>query len=199
MDLWSWLSIAAVCGSGAVSPGPSLAVVLRNTVAGGRRQGVACALGHGIGVGIYALGAVVGLSAVLAAWPSISRLIAVAGGLFLLVLGIQALRGGDEGPTEPAAPTNGFREGFLTAFLNPKIAVFFLALLGAFVPDDSTSLTRVGVAALAMTIDAGWYTLVAVALAGSGAADWLKTQGRRIDMGMGLLFIGVALVVLWRA
>ncbi|MDP6233261.1 MAG: LysE family transporter, partial [Candidatus Poseidoniaceae archaeon] len=43
---------------GAISPGPSLAVVLRNTLAGGRRRGVACALGHGLGFGAYAMIAV---------------------------------------------------------------------------------------------------------------------------------------------
>ena len=46
---------------GATSPGPSLIVVLRNTLIGGRRQGVACAVGHGIGFGIYAGSAVFGL------------------------------------------------------------------------------------------------------------------------------------------
>ena len=46
---------------GAISPGPSVMVVIRNTIIGGRKQGVACAIGHGIGFGIYAGSAVFGL------------------------------------------------------------------------------------------------------------------------------------------
>ena len=54
---------------GAASPGPSLVVVVRNAAAGGRRAGAACALGHGLGFGLYALMAVIGLTALMAAAP----------------------------------------------------------------------------------------------------------------------------------
>ena len=66
MDPGSWFAIAAVCATGAASPGPSLAVVVKNTVRGGRTQGVLTGIGHGIGVGIYSFGAVVGVSAIVA-------------------------------------------------------------------------------------------------------------------------------------
>ena len=59
---WEAILAAGIFFSlGATSPGPSLIVVLRNTLIGGRRQGVACAVGHGVGFGIYAGSAVFGL------------------------------------------------------------------------------------------------------------------------------------------
>jgi len=199
MDAWAWITIAALCASGAITPGPSLAVVVKNTVAGGRSQGMACGFGHGIGIGIYALGAVAGFSAIVASAPAIERGISALGGLFLIFLGTQALRPSSASSPLSAITGQGFREGFLTAFLNPKIAVFFLAILGSFIPPDSTLTTRVSVALLAMAIDAGWYVFAATALAGSGADRWLADRGRALSLTTGLLLIGIGLAVLIRS
>ena len=154
MDAAAWLSIAAVCITGAASPGPSLAVVVRNTVRGGRLEGVLTGLGHGIGVGIYAFGAVVGISAIVANTPGLQRAIEVAGALFLLWMGVTTLRHAGEASAEAGgvAGRRGFVEGFLVSFLNPKIAVFFLALLGSFLPPEAVLSERAGVAALAVAL-----------------------------------------------
>ena len=77
MDALAWeviLAAGVVFVLGATSPGPSLMVVLRNTMIGGRRQGVMCALGHGLGFGIYAGMAVFGLIVLLEEAPSVQRL-----------------------------------------------------------------------------------------------------------------------------
>lgn len=194
----AWLSVAAVCLSGAVAPGPSLAVVVRNTIAGGRRQGVLTGLGHGLGVGIYALAAVVGAAAVIAAVPGASRGLEVLGGLYLITLGVGALRHAGESDLDAPSPSGraGFTEGFAIAFLNPKIAVFFLALLGSFLPADASALERTGVAGLAMVIDAAWYVLAAVGLATTGAADWLAARGLWVDRVLGAVLLGVGAFLL---
>ena len=67
MDPAALLGMSIVCAMGAMSPGPSLAVVLRNTISGGRTQGVMTGIGHGIGFAIYAFIAVMGLYALLLA------------------------------------------------------------------------------------------------------------------------------------
>ncbi len=61
MTLTLWLSLATVCTLGAMSPGPSLALVIRNTVQGGMQRGVATAIGHGLGIALYALLVAMGL------------------------------------------------------------------------------------------------------------------------------------------
>lgn len=187
----SWLQIGAVCLTGACSPGPSLAVVAKNTVAGGRAQGVATAVGHGLGVGIYAALSVAGVSLVVAMSPGLHRLIEGLGGTYLVWMGATALR--SAGPSDPHADSgrSGFRDGFAIAFLNPKIAVFFLALLGSFLPATATGADRVGVAALAGVIDTSWYVFAALVLAGTGAADWLRSRGPTVDRALGVLLLAV--------
>ncbi len=200
MTATAWLSVALVCLTGAASPGPSLAVVVRNTVAGGRRQGVVTGLGHGLGVGIYAFAAVVGVAAVVESVPGVSRTIEVLGGLVLIWMGIGTLR--HAGSRVLGAPSStdrvGFAEGFAISFLNPKIAVFFLALLGSLLPVEATTLDRAGVALLAMVIDAGWYVFAALLLATTGAAAWLEARGQWVDRLLGVLLLGIGggLVVL---
>ena len=195
MDLGTWITIGSVCLAGAMSPGPSLAVVVKNTIAGGRSRGMATGLGHGIGVGIYAFGAVVGVAALVDAWPNAVRAIELLGGVYLVWLGIGALRHAGAGADDnhDSAGRSGFLEGFAVAFLNPKIAVFFLALLGSLLPSDATALDRAGVAGLAMFIDAFWYMFAALALATTGAADWLRDRGLWVDRVLGVLLIAVGL------
>ena len=55
MDIKSFIAISFVCAMGAISPGPSLVVVLRNTISGGRKQGVMTGIGHGVGLGLMPL------------------------------------------------------------------------------------------------------------------------------------------------
>src|SRR6056297_690961 len=69
MPLSLWFSLAAVCAMGAMSPGPSLALVLRHTLGGGRLPGIAAALAHALGVGFYALLTVWGLGALIVRFP----------------------------------------------------------------------------------------------------------------------------------
>ena len=62
MDFAALAPIVAVLIVGAISPGPSLAILIRNTLEGGKKRGVACGVGHGIGFGIYAFIAIAGIA-----------------------------------------------------------------------------------------------------------------------------------------
>ena len=96
----------------------------------------------------------------------------------------------------------GFVDGLAISGLNPKIAVFFLALLGPFVPPDASALERAGVAGMALLIDGSWYVLVAVLLAKTGAADWLSQHGKWVDSLLAVLLVGVGvwlIVEVWTA
>jgi threonine/homoserine/homoserine lactone efflux protein len=197
MEASAWIQVAAVCAAGAASPGPSLAVVVRNTVSGGRARGVATGLGHGLGVGLYAFAAVAGVSAVVARSPGLHRAIEVGGAAYLAWLGAMAWKHAGEG-AQGAVPRgrSGFGEGFAIAFLNPKIAVFFLALLGSFLPAHADLGERAGVAALAAGIDAGWYSFAALVLAATGAAEALQQHRGTTDRALGAILIAVAVGLL---
>ena len=75
--------------------------------------------------------------------------------------------------------------------LNPKIAVFFLALLGPFIPPDAAAMDRLGVAVLAMVIDGSWYVFAAVMLVTTGATDWLAEKGIWVDRLLAAILAGL--------
>jgi threonine/homoserine/homoserine lactone efflux protein len=193
METAAWISIASVCAAGAMSPGPSFAVVMRNTIAGGRLQGVLTGIGHGLGVGVYACGAVFGMAVVIEAFPTATMVVEKLGGLYLLWLAVQAYRHAGQGDMSAAdsGTSRGFIDGMAISVLNPKIAVFFLALLGPFIPPDAAAMDRLGVAVLAMVIDGSWYVFAAVMLVTTGATDWLAEKGIWVDRLLAAILAGL--------
>ncbi len=194
-----WLSLAAVCAMGAMSPGPSLALVLRHTLGGGRAPGVAAGLSHALGVGFYALLTVWGLGALIVRQPALFQVITWGGAAYLAWLGIKALRAGRAGALEAgAAPTTrgqAAREGVLVALGNPKLILFFIALLSQFVTPDMSLAAKAVIVLTAMVIDGAWYVLVALGLSHSRVLPWLQARSHWINRLTGLLLLGLALRV----
>ncbi|CAB5667886.1 Leucine efflux protein [Aeromonas hydrophila] len=200
MELTSWLALAAICVMGAISPGPSLALIIRNTVQGGQGHGVATALGHGFGVGIYALITALGLAILITQTPLLFDVIRYGGAAFLAWLGVKALlakpaKGEASEEVHQLRGRQGAFEGFMVAFLNPQLAVFFIALFSQFVHAD-TGWREGGIMMLtAGGIDAMWYVLVALVLSRGPVLAWLKAKSFVIDKVSGLVLLGLALKV----
>ena len=179
---------------GAISPGPSVMVVIRNTIVGGRTQGVACAIGHGIGFGIYAGSAVFGLIVLLENAPDAFLILQLIGVGLLIWYGY--LMWNDEVNLdekqeidERKVRRQGFIEGFSIAFFNPKIALFLVAVLAQVLEPGMGIGTKLAIGLLGMSIDMGWYVFVALALTGTGAVDWLRAKG--------VLIYRITAVALW--
>ena len=170
---------------GAMSPGPSLAVVLRNTISGGRKQGIATGVGHGIGFGIYAGSAVFGLIVLLENAPDAFLILQLIGVGLLVWYGYLMWNDDiDLGESKEIDKTQvrrqGFIEGFSIAFFNPKIALFLVAILAQVLEPGMGMGTKLVIGLLGMSIDMGWYLIVALVLTGTGAVDWLRLRGRLI-------------------
>ena len=199
MPLTLWLSLAAICAMGAMSPGPSLALVLRHTLGGGRVPGITAAIFHAFGVGFYALLTVLGLGAVMVRFPELFQLITWCGAAYLAWLGIKALRAGRSGALSPSAvvttPQQAAKEAVLVALGNPKLIIFFVALLSQFVTPEMSLLAKVIIVATAIIIDGGWYVLVAVGLSHSRVLPWLQRHVHWINRMTGVLLIALALRV----
>jgi|TARA_B100001996_G_scaffold150378_1_gene114453 threonine/homoserine/homoserine lactone efflux protein len=170
---------------GAISPGPSVMVVIRNTIIGGRKQGVACAIGHGIGFGIYAGSAVFGLIVLLENAPDVFFILQLIGvGLLIwygyLMWNDEVKLDEDNHVDDTKVKRQGFMEGFAIAFFNPKIALFLVAILAQVLEPGMGMGTKLAIGLLGMSIDMGWYLIVALALTGTGAVDWLRTRGQLI-------------------
>lgn len=199
MDLTTILALSFVCAMGAMSPGPSLAVILRNTISGGRLQGVMTGVGHGLGFGMYALLAVTGLSALLIAHESFFLFLQWSGALVLLWLSYNMLtyipsNGNDDHSIDNR---RGFIEGFLISFLNPKILVFLVAVFSQFIDPQMSQSEKILMAILAGLIDTTWYVLVAAILAGTPLIDFFRSNSLIIDRVIGLVLslLALALVV----
>jgi threonine/homoserine/homoserine lactone efflux protein len=200
MDFTSLIGMSLVCVIGAMSPGPSLAVVLRNTISGGRTQGVMTGIGHGIGFGIYAFIAVMGLSALLLANAEIFNLLQWAGAVVLIWLAYNMLTYSPSGPVKEheGSRRRGFSEGFMIAFLNPKILVFLVAVFSQFIDPDMTNPDRFIMAFVAGIIDTTWYVLVATVLAGTSIIDKLRANAVIIDRSIGTVLLMLAILLIVR-
>ncbi len=202
MTLGGWLSVATICALGAASPGPSLAVVTRHALVG-RGQGIACALAHALGIGAYALLTVVGLAALFASQPMLYRGVAAAGAVYLLWLGVAALRADAAAAASTARVrpdwAGAVRDGFTIALLNPKIAIFFAALFSQFVVPETGMRDTAILVTTALAIDGAWYALVAAALSGSGAVAWMQRRRQLLDRLTGVALIGLAVWALAQA
>ncbi|TBW48740.1 LysE family translocator [Marinobacter halodurans] len=195
MTLATWLTVVTICVLGAMSPGPSLAVVLKQTLAGGRRNGVAAALLHGLGVGLYALLSIIGLAAVIKASPVAFGLLQWGGALYLAWLGVKGLTSRRrENGALPEVPTtsSAARDGFLVVFLNPKIAVFFIALFSQVVGVDTSFVAKLGYAATAMVIDGGWYLIVAWLFSNPRWLSRLQRHTVWFERLFGAILVGLA-------
>ena len=200
MDFTSLIGMSLVCAMGAMSPGPSLAVVLRNTISGGRTQGVMTGIGHGIGFGIYAFIAVMGLSTLLLANEKIFNLLQWAGAVVLIWLAYNMLTYNPSGPAKEheGSGRRGFSEGFMIAFLNPKILVFLVAVFSQFIDPEMTIPGRFIMAIVAGIIDTTWYVLVAAVLAGTSIVDKLRANAVIIDRSIGTVLLMLAILLIVR-
>ena len=192
------LAAGTVFVLGAMSPGPSLMVVLRNTMIGGRRQGLMCAIGHGLGFGLYAGMAVYGLIVLLEEAPTVFTTLQLIGCGLLGWYGWSMWHAEHDSlfNDDHASSAQGFGEGFAIAFFNPKIALFLVAVLAQVLQPDMSLASKAAVGLLGMVIDTAWYLLVALVLTGTPWLDRLKQRARTIHRLTALVLWGFALSVL---
>ena len=197
MEISALLPILVVLVLGAMSPGPSLVVLLRNTIEGGKARGVSCGIGHGIGFGIYAFVAIAGIAQLKASASNAATLLEITGGIFLLFLAAMMFKGSGEESVHKRSTRRGFTEGFLIAFLNPKILVFLIAIFSQFVQPEFTWVERLTIAVIAMLIDGGWYVLVSLLISETKALSKLQQHARGFEMTMAtvLMCLGIWIIL----
>jgi len=201
MTLSDWLSLLTICVLGAMSPGPSLAVVLRHSIHS-TKHGIVVAMSHGLGVGVYAVLTIVGLSGLLLSSPLLFKGLVYAGALYLLYMGVKALmsKGNPfKADTDSKQPTSYYaaaRDGFSIAFLNPKLALFFVALFSQFItPERMNFSSGTVMAGTVLAIDTIWYIIVAGLVHGTRKRFALAEKGSLIDKVAGVVFIALSIRV----
>jgi len=183
-----------------LSPGPDNMMVLGVGIAKGRARGIAFGLGCALGCLNHTLLAVIGVSALIAASPTAFTALKIAGGLYLIWMGMGALRSRGGAQAADAVPDESARQlffkGLLANAINPKVVLFFLSFLPQFVVaargDANWQIAWLG---LAFTVQAA----LLFGLLGyfSGAiGQWLKRTPRAgmwLDRIAGAIFVGLGL------
>ncbi|MBF0305320.1 MAG: LysE family transporter [Alphaproteobacteria bacterium] len=207
MDAAATLALPGILAAvllGAMSPGPSFLLVARIAIAGSRRDGLAAALGMGLGAVLFGALALFGLHAILAQVAWLRRSLEVLGGLYLLWLAVTLWRGAGH-PATMTAPAGGHSAGLVRSFAlglatqisNPKTAVVYGGIFAALLPADPPVWLLTSLPPAILLIEAGWYAVVAVAFSsGRPRAAYLSSKGwldRAAGSVMGAL--GLRLIV----
>jgi threonine/homoserine/homoserine lactone efflux protein len=191
-----------------ITPGPDSLLVLRNTLRGGRRDGFRTACGAAAGSLGWGLSSAAGLTAITVASAQLYRAVQLAGAGYLLFLGVQSWRAVRSPSPDVAGqvvtpgyrPGRGFAAGLVSDLLNPKVGLFFLAVIPQFIPRHAgMTWYALGYAAVDSVIALGWLT--AVAWFASRAGHWIgRPRVRRaLDRTVGAVLIGLGVEVTAKA
>lgn len=209
--LFSLCTLAGALMVGAMSPGPAFLYVVQTSIARSRRDGLAAALGMGVGATVFAVLVLVGLQAVLTEAEWVFAGLRTAGALYLLYLAVGLWRGADRAVAAPVDPRadrasperigsagRHFGRALLTQLSNPKALVVYGSVFAALLPRDLPRAVAVGLPFGVLMIETGWYAVVALALSSTAprrAYLRSRTVIDRVAAGaMGLL--GVRLLLL---
>ena len=197
---WFWLQFAAICIVGAMSPGPSMALIIRNSIKFGRVSGLLSSIGHAIGIGIYAAISIAGLQLILISNIIIFNTIQFCGSIFLLILGILFLKNSGErfSIEDDQKSLNSFFQGFAISILNPKILIWFAAIFSQFIEISSTGLTKFMMVFIASSIDGIWYIILTIIVTSFGLKKLIESNTKTIQNISGLILILISLIILYK-
>lgn len=204
VHLLIFITVAAVV---IAIPGPDTAVVTKNVLVHGRRVAFGTSLGVSAGLSIWTLAAAVGVASVVRASAVAFTVLKLAGALYLVWLGLQALRAARSTQSGTVALTlnrpamsalGGFRQGLLSDLANPKIGIFFTSLLPQFVdPGRPVLLPFLALGAVFVCMTVLWlsaYCLIAARAAKTLQRPRVKATMDRVT-GIVLIALGLRLAV----
>ncbi|WP_072478523.1 LysE family translocator [Amycolatopsis australiensis] len=189
---------------GAMSPGPDFVVVTRSSLTGGRRAGIAAGAGIALGVFAWVVAIAFGVAAVLTASAVAFSVVKLVGGAYLVFLGVKAWlavrRGeyrdlGEATSARPLTAAAAFRQGLFTNLLNPKVAVYFLALLPQFLPAGGATLQTLELAAIATAGTVLWFVTLALVVGALRRFFGSARVRRGLDAVLGSVLVALGLKV----
>jgi threonine/homoserine/homoserine lactone efflux protein len=196
---WLFIATAIVL---VITPGQDTFFILGRSLAGGRAAGIAAALGISAGSVLHTFAAALGLSALLATSQYAFMAVKLAGAAYLIYIGVRALLSrssglpGEDPRRQSAGRWAAFRSGIVSNLLNPKVALFFLALMPQFIdaasPDKVIAFLALGLSFV--TLGVIWCVVLAVAAASlRGAFLRRPSMAQVLNKVAGAMFIALGL------
>lgn len=195
IDLTIVATALALYAAGVVSPGPNFALVSRLALCRAKKTAVGATVGLALGSTFYAVLTMAGLALVLTRVGWLSASIQIAGGCYLIYLGIKAwFRGsttqGVAIKHDPGNYLRGLRSGSIVNFANPKCIAFFVSLYSVVVPASATIATKVAISIGGFALEILWYGLVIIMLSSGPARSAFQQFGLWIERAIGTLLAG---------
>ena len=199
MTFLLWSQFAIVCLLGAMSPGPSLALIIRNSINFNRTSGIVASIAHGLGICLYATVTVIVLEFILKKSEIIFFVIQICGSFFLIILGLTfVFKKNNENQNDTyQIHSNSFAQGFFIAIVNPKILIWFTAIFSQFIDINASLLNKTILILTPSVIDAIWYSLVAILVTGYGLKEFLNNKKFMIQKIIGILLILIAFSLIY--
>ena len=200
MSTITFLQIFLVCLLGAMSPGPSMVVVINNAIFKNRFHGILTSIGHGIGIGVYALFAVLGIGIVIETNLVLFNGIKVLSIFFLLYLGLKSINNKTNLDFDKKNNINkgisSFFQGFSISILNPKILIWFVAIYSQFMSLDNDIIFNSFLVLIAGFVDGIWYFILSIIVTSKKVLGLIKFKLIYLNKIIGFLFIIIGLVLL---
>jgi threonine/homoserine/homoserine lactone efflux protein len=191
--VWTFLPIAVLL---TIAPGPATAMVVRNALRAGWRPAVLTVAGNELGVVVWALLSVLGISALVAASEVAYVTLKRVGACVLIWIGVQSLRRSGEPVEARPSSSRPFRDGVVTSLSNPKLAVFFVALFPQFIDAGAPVLpATLLMAAMLAIFDFAWYTALAVMVSRARQSFVRSGVGRWVERTTGAILIALGVRV----
>ena len=194
-----FIQIAFVCLLGAMSPGPSMMVVINNAIFKNRFNGILTALGHGFGIGIYALFAVIGIGILIETNIIIFNTLKILSVVFLFYLGLQNIFKRSQikfQKNDIKLGMQSFFQGFSISIFNPKILIWFIAIYSQFMSLDNDKYFNLSLVLIASIVDALWYMLLVNIVTTNNILELVKNKSYLIQKIVGCLFVLIAIILL---
>jgi len=199
MTLIIFVQVFTVCLLGAMSPGPSMAVVINNAIFKGRYNGILTSIGHGVGITVYATFAVLGLGLIIETNIFIFNSLKILSIIFLIFIGVKSISNKKKlnfEKKDSKESTISFLQGFSISILNPKILVWFIAIYSQFMSGNNDLLFNIYLVSIAGVIDACWYIFLTLVVTTASALSFFQRKVNLIQKIQGFFFITLGLGLL---
>ena len=192
MSIIVFFKVILVCLLGAMSPGPSMVVVINNAIFKNRYHGILTSFGHGIGIGIYALFAVLGVALVIKTNLFVFNSIKILSIIFLIYLGVKSIASKSKLNFDNKDSKGGlgsFFQGLSISLLNPKIFIWFVAIYSQFMSIDNDVFFNTFLILTAGIVDTIWYIILTFLVTSNVALEFIRNKSILVQKIIGSVFI----------